>query len=64
MPGAASVVPLLSAPTVADLMAADPVIEPILPIMGRRDGAVHIAFDGDEGYYEVGTHPWAQRSDI
>ncbi len=50
--------------TVADLMAADPVIEPILPIMGRRDGAVHIAFDGDEGYYEVGTHPWAQRSDI
>ncbi|MCD2110893.1 MULTISPECIES: NUDIX hydrolase [Rhodococcus] len=50
--------------TVADLMAADPVIEPILPIMSRRDGAVHIAFDGDEGYYEVGTHPWAQRSDI
>ncbi|MCR8694749.1 NUDIX domain-containing protein [Rhodococcus pyridinivorans] len=50
--------------TVADLMATDPVIEPILPIMSRRDGAVHIAFDGDEGYYEVGTHPWAQRSDI
>ncbi|WP_277369898.1 NUDIX hydrolase [Rhodococcus rhodochrous] len=50
--------------TVADLMAADPVIEPILPIMSRRDGAVHIAFDGDEAYYEVGTHPWAQRSDI
>ncbi|MGU3586333.1 NUDIX hydrolase [Rhodococcus sp. C26F] len=50
--------------TVADLMAADPVIEPILPIMSRRDGAVHIAFEGDEGYYEVGTHPWAQRSDI
>ena len=50
--------------TVADLMAADPVIEPILPIISRRDGAVHIAFDGDEAYYEVGTHPWAQRSDI
>ncbi|MCW3470242.1 NUDIX hydrolase [Rhodococcus pyridinivorans] len=50
--------------TVADLMAADPVIEPILPIISRRDGAVHIAFDGDEAYYEVGAHPWAQRSDI
>lgn len=50
--------------TVADLMAADPVIEPILPVMSRRDGAVHITFDGDEAYYEAGTHPWARRSDI
>ncbi|MEU5843345.1 NUDIX hydrolase [Rhodococcus sp. NPDC047139] len=50
--------------TVAELMAADPVVEPILPIMSRRDGAVHIAFDGDAAYYEVGTHPWARRSDI
>src|SRR5690606_32100478 len=28
--------------TVAELMAAEPVIEPILPVMSRRDGAIHI----------------------
>lgn len=50
--------------TVAELMAAEPVIEPILPVMSRRDGAIHIAFDGEEDYYVVGSHPWARRVDI
>lgn len=50
--------------TVAELMAADHVIQPILPVMSRRDGLVHISFDGEEDYYVVGSHPWAGRTDI
>lgn len=52
--------------TVAEILAAEPEIPTILPIMSRRtDTGIHIAFDGDEGYYEGGgPHPWANRDDI
>ncbi|MGN5235525.1 MULTISPECIES: NUDIX hydrolase [unclassified Rhodococcus (in: high G+C Gram-positive bacteria)] len=51
--------------TVAEILAAEPEIPTILPVMSRTDAGIHIAFDGDEGYYEGGgPHPWANRSDI
>ncbi|TCN56997.1 hypothetical protein EV641_102138 [Rhodococcus sp. SMB37] len=51
--------------TVAEILAAEPEIPTILPIMSRTDTGIHIAFDGDEGYYEGGgPHPWANRDDI
>lgn len=52
--------------TVAEALADEIVIEPILPIMSRNDaGQIHIAFGGDEGYYTGGgPHPWAARTDL
>lgn len=50
--------------SVSEVMAAEITVEPILPVMSRRDGLLHIAFDGEEGYYEVGSHPWAGRTDL
>lgn len=51
--------------TVAEILAGDPEIPTIAPIMSRTDTGIHIAFDGDEGYYEGGgPHPWANRDDI
>ncbi|MFD6895569.1 NUDIX hydrolase [Rhodococcus sp. NPDC060086] len=51
--------------TVAEILAGDPEIPTIAPIMSRTDTGIHIAFDGDEGYYEDGgPHPWANRDDI
>ena len=50
--------------TVAEALADEVVIEPILPILSRNDGQIHISFDGCEGYYTGGPHPWAGRTDI
>lgn len=50
--------------TVAEIMAAEVTVEPILPVMSKRDGMIHISFDGEDGYYTVGSHPWAQRADL
>lgn len=50
--------------TVADILAAQPDIPTVLPVMSRVDGSVHIAFDGDAAYYADGPHPWAARRDI
>jgi 8-oxo-dGTP pyrophosphatase MutT (NUDIX family) len=52
--------------TVAEALADEVAIEPILPIMSRRadDGQIYVAFDGDEGYYTGGPHPWTSRTDL
>ncbi|MBF0662652.1 NUDIX domain-containing protein [Rhodococcus sp. (in: high G+C Gram-positive bacteria)] len=50
--------------TVAEIMAAEVTVEPVLPVMSKRDGMIHISFDGEDGYYAVGSHPWAQRADL
>ncbi|UYP17659.1 NUDIX domain-containing protein [Rhodococcus sp. Z13] len=50
--------------TVAELMASEAVIDPIEPVLTRRDGVIHVEFDGCEAYYEPGMHPWAKRADI
>ncbi|MGW0016724.1 NUDIX hydrolase [Rhodococcus sp. NPDC003382] len=52
--------------TVADVLADEVVIEPILPILSRNDeGQIRVSFGGDEGYYtRGGPHPWAKRTDI
>ncbi|WP_138997455.1 NUDIX hydrolase [Rhodococcus zopfii] len=51
--------------SIADALADEVVIEPILPIMSRNDdGQIHISFVDDEGYYTGGPHPWASRTDV
>ncbi|MFZ2530021.1 MAG: NUDIX domain-containing protein [Rhodococcus sp. (in: high G+C Gram-positive bacteria)] len=52
--------------TVADALADEVAIDPVLPIMSRNDdGHIHISFGGDEGYYSAGgPHPWALRADL
>lgn len=50
--------------SVADILAVEPAIPAILPILSKPNGKVHIAFDGSEGYYDNGPHPWSERADI
>ncbi|MEE2033165.1 NUDIX hydrolase [Rhodococcus chondri] len=50
--------------SVAEILSAEPEIPAILPILTKDDGRLHIAFDGSEGYYDNGPHPWAERTDI
>ncbi|WP_235916180.1 NUDIX hydrolase [Antrihabitans cavernicola] len=45
--------------TTADVLAAEPEITTILPLMHKVDGTLRIDFPDDEGYYEAGPHPWA-----
>ena len=46
--------------TTADLLAAEPEIEPILPLLHQVDGNLRVDFPDQEGYYAGGPHPWAR----
>ncbi|MFH5231985.1 NUDIX hydrolase [Antrihabitans spumae] len=43
----------------ASVLAAEPEIEPILPLLHTVDGTLRVDFPGMDGYYEAGPHPWA-----
>jgi 8-oxo-dGTP pyrophosphatase MutT (NUDIX family) len=47
--------------TTADVLAAEPAIEPIEPILHTEGGNLTVEFSGQEGYYNAGPHPWAAR---
>ena len=44
----------------ADLLAAEPEIEPILPLLHHVDGTLRVDFPDDSDYYKGGPHPWAK----
>lgn len=45
--------------TTDDVLAAEPEIATILPLMHTVDGALRIDFPHDEAYYAGGVHPWS-----
>ncbi|AJW39573.1 hypothetical protein NY08_1543 [Rhodococcus sp. B7740] len=49
--------------TVADVVAHEREVTPVLPVLTRDDGTVRVLFDGDEDYYAGTRHPWSDRRD-
>ncbi|MCJ0890454.1 NUDIX hydrolase [Rhodococcus sp. ARC_M12] len=47
--------------TVAEVVADEREITPVLPVLTREDGTVRVFFDGDEAYYAGTRHPWSDR---
>lgn len=47
--------------TVADVLAADPRIEPIQPNLYKLDGALRVDFPQQDLYYADAVHPWSAR---
>ncbi|KOS54774.1 NUDIX hydrolase [Rhodococcus rhodochrous] len=47
--------------SVAEILAAEPQITPILPTLVTGDGELRVEFPEQGGYYEAGPHPWAAR---
>lgn len=47
--------------SVADVLAAQPEIPVILPVLYREDGHVRVRFPEQEPYYATGMHPWGSR---
>lgn len=47
--------------SVAEILAAEPQITPILPTLITGDGDLRVEFPEQDGYYEAGPHPWAAR---
>ncbi|MDJ0392017.1 NUDIX hydrolase [Rhodococcus sp. G-MC3] len=47
--------------TVADVLTATPVIEPIQPNIHHVDGEIRVEFPGQEAYYADSVHPWSGR---
>ena len=47
--------------SVADVLAATPEIEPILPDLYHVDGDLRVDFPGQQAYYEGSSHPWTGR---
>ncbi|MEK8072074.1 NUDIX hydrolase [Rhodococcoides navarretei] len=47
--------------TVAEVVADEREITPVLPVLTRDDGTVRVLFDGDEAYYAGTRHPWSDR---
>lgn len=46
---------------VADILAAEPLIPPILPTLIADEEITRVEFPGQDGYYAAGPHPWAAR---
>lgn len=40
------------------ILAAEPEISSILPVLSFEDGNPRVSFPGDEGYYDTGALPW------
>lgn len=47
--------------SVAEILAAEPQITPILPTRITWEGQLRVEFPEQDGYYEAGPHPWAAR---
>ncbi|AUM17309.1 NUDIX domain-containing protein [Rhodococcus ruber] len=47
--------------SVAEILAAEPQITPILPTLITGDEELRVEFPEQDGYYEAGPHPWAAR---
>lgn len=48
--------------TTEQVLAAQPEIDVILPLLHTVDGNLKVTFPGEDGYYEAGPHPWAGAS--
>ena len=48
-------------PSTADVLAAEPEIVPVEPVLHTDTGTLTVEFDGQDAYYAAGRHPWAGR---